>query len=48
MHCGFFGVQTDTLQVPGLCEGAEAAVEGFFDIVREAAAGQFFYGQMTP
>jgi len=28
------------LQPPGLGEGAEAAVEGFLDVVGEAAAGQ--------
>jgi hypothetical protein len=36
------------LQVPGFNEGAEASVESFFDIVWEAAAGQFFDSQMTP
>jgi len=27
------------LHVPGFCEGTEATVESFFDIIREAAAG---------
>jgi len=31
------------LQSPGRGEGAEAAVEGFLDVVGEAAAGQFLY-----
>jgi len=28
-----------SLQIPGFCEGAEAAVVGFFDVIGEAAGG---------
>jgi hypothetical protein len=31
------------LQSPRLCEGLEAAVVSFFNIIREAAAGQLLY-----
>jgi hypothetical protein len=34
------------LQFPRFCECLEAAVVGFFDVFREAAAGQLFRGQM--
>jgi len=31
------------LQFPGFCEGAEASVESFLDLVGETAAGQLLY-----
>lgn len=34
------------LQIPGLGEGFEAAVVGFLDLVREAAAGQLLRRQV--
>lgn len=29
-----------SLHVPGFCEGLEASVESFFDVIGEAAGGQ--------
>ena len=34
------------LEIPGFCEGAEAAVESFFDVIGEAAAGKLPRRQM--
>ena len=34
------------LQSPGVCEGLEAAVVGFFYIVRKTTAGQLLNSQM--
>jgi len=34
------------LQSPGLGEGRETAVVGFFNIVRKTASGQLLYSQM--